>query len=376
MSFAVLHMQKIKTSGVKGIQFHNQRERESKTNPDIDKNRSHLNYDLHNAGTINYNEKVKQIIADHVITNRAIRKDAVKMCNFIISSDKAFFEGMSQERQKEFFEKAYEFFKTRYDEKHIVACPVHLDEHTPHMHLSLVPITADNKLSAKRMFDRKELRTLQDDFPKHMQENGFDLERGIDAEGKNKHLTVMEYKKQALSQDVNSLAEELRVFQEHMEEIQDTKLHMDKVDSIQAKSAPLSRGKVLVSKEDFEHLKTLVKKLDIVESKAKAQDYKIERLEGDLKNYKSDFNKLYQTHEDLKRESKLKSKQAQTKSAELSKEVSEAKTVARLAGQYLQSIGKFDEFAEKLRENVKQSRDQDVKQRKPKPKSRDHGLSR
>ncbi|MFY0161902.1 plasmid recombination protein, partial [Bacillus cytotoxicus] len=41
MSFAVVRMQKMKSHDLKGIQFHNQRERESKTNPDIDKTRSH-----------------------------------------------------------------------------------------------------------------------------------------------------------------------------------------------------------------------------------------------------------------------------------------------------------------------------------------------
>lgn len=40
MSFAVVRMQKMKSHDLKGIQFHNQRERESKTNPDIDKTRS------------------------------------------------------------------------------------------------------------------------------------------------------------------------------------------------------------------------------------------------------------------------------------------------------------------------------------------------
>ncbi|MBJ7968236.1 plasmid recombination protein, partial [Bacillus cereus] len=40
-------MQKFKMRDVKGIQIHNQREKESHTNPDIEKEQSHLNYDLH-----------------------------------------------------------------------------------------------------------------------------------------------------------------------------------------------------------------------------------------------------------------------------------------------------------------------------------------
>src|SRR5699024_11615503 len=37
MSYAVCRMQKVKSAGLKGMQFHNQRERESRTNEDIDR---------------------------------------------------------------------------------------------------------------------------------------------------------------------------------------------------------------------------------------------------------------------------------------------------------------------------------------------------
>jgi hypothetical protein len=50
MSFAVIHMKKFKAQEVKGIQIHNQREKESYSN--IDKTRSRLNYDLLNDAPI------------------------------------------------------------------------------------------------------------------------------------------------------------------------------------------------------------------------------------------------------------------------------------------------------------------------------------
>src|SRR5699024_11487813 len=62
MSYAVCRMQKVKSAGLKGMQFHNQRERESRTNEDIDRERTHENYDLQNDENINYNERVKDII--------------------------------------------------------------------------------------------------------------------------------------------------------------------------------------------------------------------------------------------------------------------------------------------------------------------------
>ncbi|MDN8946494.1 plasmid recombination protein, partial [Staphylococcus aureus] len=39
MIYAVCRMQKVNTAGLKGMQFHNQRERKSRTNDDIDHDR-------------------------------------------------------------------------------------------------------------------------------------------------------------------------------------------------------------------------------------------------------------------------------------------------------------------------------------------------
>lgn len=97
---------------VKGIQIHNQREKESHTNSDIEKERSHLNYDLHNNQYIDYLKTVKEKIEQNVETNRVIRKDAVVMCEFVITSDKDFFECLSEENldsQKNFLRKPIVF---------------------------------------------------------------------------------------------------------------------------------------------------------------------------------------------------------------------------------------------------------------------------
>ncbi|MGE6619996.1 plasmid recombination protein [Bacillus mycoides] len=97
MSFAICRMQKFKMRDVKGIQIHNQREKESHINLDIEKEQSHLNYDLHNNQYIDYLKTVKEKIEQNVETNRAIRKDAVVMCEFVVTSDRGFFECLSDE---------------------------------------------------------------------------------------------------------------------------------------------------------------------------------------------------------------------------------------------------------------------------------------
>lgn len=346
MSFAVVHMQKFKTNGVKGIQFHNQRERESKTNPDINKNLSHLNYDLHNHDLIDYNKTVKEIIDNNVVTTRAIRKDAIVMCNFIVTSDKKFFDGLSDQEQKKFFEKSYEFFKERYGEEKIIAAPVHLDETTPHMHLSLVPVTDDNKLSAKRLFDRKELRSIQDDFPKFIQDQGFDLKRGIDAQGKNKHIEIQklkamefENKVKVLQNKKNTLQNDLKALKSDLNKIKSTEIQMDDINSIQGKYLPLSKENMIIKTSDFEKLKSAAKQSTLFRNEA-------ESLIQDKKILQEDIAKLYKSRNELLVENKKLKKE----NSQHIKEKSQFKKDFRYVADYLKDTEQTKKVIEYMTE--------------------------
>ncbi|MED3591184.1 plasmid recombination protein, partial [Bacillus thuringiensis] len=73
------------------------------------------------------------------------------------------------------------------------------------MHIGVMPITEDNRLSAKDMFTRKELISLQQDFPLEMREKGFDVDRGEGSE--KKHLSPQAFKeKQDLEVEVEQLS--------------------------------------------------------------------------------------------------------------------------------------------------------------------------
>ena len=192
VSFCVVHMQKIKAGGLRGIQSHNQRERESRSNPDIDYSRSADNYDLQNEHNISYNQRVNEIIADGRTSDRAVRKDAVVMCNFVVTSDKGFFDGLTDDKQAQFFRDSREWFANRYGGKNIVHATVHLDETTPHMHLGLVPITADGRLSAKDIFTKKEMADIQTDFARDIGQK-YGLQRGVEGSDRT-HLSETQFK--------------------------------------------------------------------------------------------------------------------------------------------------------------------------------------
>ena len=185
-------MAKMKAGNLTGIGNHNQRKTEKHSNPDIDIERSHLNYDLVNR-TENYKTDIENYINENKSTSRAVRKDAVLINEWIITSDQNFFKDLSPDRTKEFFEVAKDYFAENFGDENIRYAQVHLDETTPHMHLGIVPFDKDNKLSAKRVFDRKTLKKIQDELPKYLKEHDFDLIRG-EKGSERKHLSVPEYK--------------------------------------------------------------------------------------------------------------------------------------------------------------------------------------
>lgn len=261
---------------VKGIQIHNQREKESHTNLDIEKEQSHLNYDLHNDQYIDYLKTIKEKIEQNVETNRAIRKDAVVMCEFVVTSDRGFFERLSEENpdfQKEFFEEAYNFLKERYGEQNIIHAMVHLDEKTPHMHVGMVPVTEENKLSAKQIFNRKELVSLQDDFHAHMVEKGFDLERGVSSD--KKHIETTRFKALTAKEEVQMLQDTLAEKELEKQQIEKSMKQMQnrlnalkgavkvgkRVEemSVKEKGGFIRSKTVEISSEDFQRIKTLAK---------------------------------------------------------------------------------------------------------------------
>ena len=117
MSYFACHVEKFKSNDVRGLQIHNQRESSNSKNNDIDPYRTILNYDLHNKDKINYNQKVKEIIAKGYKGAKAIRKDATVMTSTIVTSDKGFFDKLSLDEQKKFFEETYKFLKECYGER-------------------------------------------------------------------------------------------------------------------------------------------------------------------------------------------------------------------------------------------------------------------
>lgn len=204
-------MQKMKSHDLKGIQFHNQRERDSKTNPDIDKEKSKENYDLLHEEQINYNEHVKEIIESQKTSTRKTRKDAVLVNELLVTSDRDFFDKLDPDATKKFFRDSLHIFQERYGKENIAYATVHMDEKTPHMHIGVVPMR-EGRLQGKNVFNRQELLWMQDNFPKRMQQMGFKLERG-EKGSEREHLPTADFKlkaeKEKIEQEIDLLEKKI-----------------------------------------------------------------------------------------------------------------------------------------------------------------------
>ncbi len=111
-----------------------------------------------------------------------MRKDSVKFIDTIITATPELFAQLSPSDTRKYFEHAMDFLKEEIGEENIFSAVVHMDERNPHIHICFVPLTKDNRLSAKEvMGDRNKLIEWQDKFHDHMALLFPSLERGQSA---------------------------------------------------------------------------------------------------------------------------------------------------------------------------------------------------
>ena len=173
---AILRFEKHKGNPARPLEAHHERQKEQyASNPDIDTSRSKYNFHIVKPESRYY----------HFIQSRIeqagcrTRKDSTRFVDTLITASPEFFKGKPPKEIQAFFQRAADFLIGRVGKENIVSAVVHMDEKTPHMHLSFVPITQDGRLCAKEILgNKKKLTWWQDEFWKHMVEKYPDLERG------------------------------------------------------------------------------------------------------------------------------------------------------------------------------------------------------
>lgn len=194
MPYAILRFQKRKVGGVAACERHNERKKEAyKSNPDIDMERLKNNYHLVEPPRYTYKKEINRMVAE---AGCKVRKDSVLMVETLITASPEFMNSLPPEEQKEYFTMALDFIAERVGKQNILSAVVHMDEKTPHMHLCFVPITPDNRLSAKTFLgNQKSLSQWQTDYHERMSSRWNELERGQSSmETKRKHIPTWLFK--------------------------------------------------------------------------------------------------------------------------------------------------------------------------------------
>ena len=194
MPYAILRFQKRKAGGVAACERHNERKKEAyKSNPDIDMGRSKNNYHLVPPPRYTYKKEINRKVAE---AGCKVRRDSVMMVETLITASPEFMNSLPPTEQKEYFTMALNFIAERVGKQNILSAVVHMDEKTPHMHLCFVPITPDNKLSAKAILgNQKSLSEWQTAYHERMSARWNQLERGQSSmETKRKHIPTWLFK--------------------------------------------------------------------------------------------------------------------------------------------------------------------------------------
>lgn len=344
MSYAIMRLEKRNSSNIVGMFRHNERKTENHSNKDINKELSHLNYQLIDCDS--YSEKINKEIKDRYKVNKSIRKDAVLCVEVLFTSDKEFFDKLTLEQEKKYFEKSVEFLKEQFGEKNVVFATVHKDETTPHLHAGFIPMTDDGRLNYKNFVNGREgLIQLQNKYYEKISKEFPELERGQNSkETKARHLANQEYKIQQKEkavelqlEQINKNAMELEEKKKKLEakkerlKLEDEKLYdLENVFKHVEEKKKFFKNEITVSldKKIYKSLLKYAREGEDYLKKTLELKEKVEKLEKENSNYLS-------RNRDLSDRNMI----IESKKINLELEVQEYKLLSKNLGTLLQELG-------------------------------------
>lgn len=178
-------------------------------NQDIDTEKTDQNYNLAPDRGMSQMDYAKQRCSEVQCLKR---KDLNVMCSWVVTAPKT----LPKQDEREFFEQTYKFLENRYGAKNVISAHVHMDEISPHMHFSFVPVTYDKnkdieKVNAKEKVSRADLQTFHKDLEKAL-ERHFGREVGILNEAtKEGDKCIEELKRGTAIEEVKQIKQEATV---------------------------------------------------------------------------------------------------------------------------------------------------------------------
>ena len=341
-------------SKIVNAQRHNEREKESYTNPDIVPER--LPYNVHyKSPTGSYSEMFEQMKADGIISTRGLKDDAKTYGELIFDVNSAYFYNHGgYEFANKFYADAYKSaVEIVGGEQYILSAVMHADERNKamsealgddvfhyHLHVVYIPVVEKQILWSKRCKDksligtvketvmqvssskkwsskpsldengnpmltakgkpilRKSYSVLQDDFFNAMRAAGYtNVERG-ERGSTEEHLTVTQFKVQQEAARLEALEAQTEKKEQQLQKIeQKTKVKkaqavtFDEIDSIGRKTFT---GKLELSAQEGERLKDLAKRGIAATAALSDLKKKLEAARNDARIWKERYEKLFE----------------------------------------------------------------------------------
>ncbi len=120
MAKLACHAEKYKKGSVSSIERHNERKNVNYSNEEINPSRTHLNYSLIQRDNESYYRSVMKLVNSRDNpSGKALRKDAVVLCEFVITSSNEFFENLPTEEQRHFLRKPTNTCRTFLEKKNV-----------------------------------------------------------------------------------------------------------------------------------------------------------------------------------------------------------------------------------------------------------------
>ena len=226
MGYVVLHLEKAKGTDSR-MSAHIERTVHPKN---ADRTRTHLNREL-----VQFPEGVRnrtQAIAHRIETagiRRKVGTNQVKAIRVLLTGSNKDMKQMEADGQlDEWCNDSLQWLRETYGERNLVSAVLHMDEKTPHIHATIVPIVTGERRKAKKeeqngkkkyrkksmqdvrlcaddVMARHKLKHYQDTYAQAMGKYG--LQRGIDG-SLAKHISTMQYYKELVEQQ-DSLQENI-----------------------------------------------------------------------------------------------------------------------------------------------------------------------
>ncbi|MDM0489876.1 MobV family relaxase [Clostridium perfringens] len=291
--------------------YQNHANRETDT-PNANKDLTHENFVM--RGSYDIVNTVKDFMHEHnlKIDGQGTKNQSVLCTEMLITASPDFFKGKDGNIDKNLLEKwAYtndKWLKEQYGDNYLFSV-VHMDETTPHISVLIQPTVYHSRykrevLAHKRWFGKdvgkkyNKLRDLQENYPKAMQEAGFDLGRGVE-KSKAKHQDVKTFYgkvnnvKEAVTEAVAEVVESNKsLLQDLHNELDNAKKEKERIlatakEEVDKRNTEIkARDKVLVRlgehyniKDDIEKAIPIAKKK--IESKKDINNNKEESLDID-----------------------------------------------------------------------------------------------